>query len=256
MGQPRSIIIDDLLASRFFPNENPVGLHIDDNQTLEKNPPPLTIIGVVPHVRSDVPGEEFDRLNLPQMYFSAAQMPIEENSLLVRTAVADPMTLAAAVVREVQRIDPDQPVASISTMRKNIAESLATRRLTMALLGSFALLALTLASVGLYGVMALSVTQRTREFGIRLALGAAHKEVFQLALGRGMLLVGIGLAVGLLGALGAGRALTGLLYNVGSLDPVAFCTAILALAAVALLACWFPARRATRVDPVVALRYE
>ena len=256
LGQPRSVIIDDLFASKYFPNKNPIGLHIDDNQTLEKNPPALTIVGIVPHVRSDVPGEAFDRLHLPQMYFFAAQMPTEDNSLLVRTAVADPMTLAPAVIREVQQIDPDQPVASISTMRKNIAESLATRRLTMTLLASFAILALTLASVGLYGVMALSVNQRTREFGIRLALGAGRKDVFQLALGRGLLLVGIGLAIGLLGALGAGRALTGLLYNVGSLDPIAFCTAILALAVVALLACWFPARRATRVDPVVALRYE
>ena len=124
------------------------------------------------------------------------------------------------------------------------------------MLGSFAALALVLASVGLYGVMALSVTQRTREFGIRLALGAPREDVFRLALGRGLLLVGIGLALGLLGALGAGRALTSLLYNVGSLDPAALLTSIVALAVVALLACWFPARRATRVDPIVALRYE
>ena len=141
-------------------------------------------------------------------------------------------------------------------MRQNIAESLATRRLTMTLLGAFAALALVLASVGLYGVMALSVTQRTREFGIRLALGAPRRDVFRLALGRGLLLVGIGLGLGLLGALGAGRALTSLLYDVGTLDPIAFSAAILALSGVALLACWFPARRATRVDPIVALRYE
>ena len=104
--------------------------------------------------------------------------------------------------------------------------------------------------------MALSVTQRTREFGIRLALGAPREDVFRLALGRGLLLVGIGLGLGLLGALGAGRALASLLYDVGSLDPGALFTAIVALAFVALLACWFPARRATRVDPIVALRYE
>jgi putative ABC transport system permease protein len=156
----------------------------------------------------------------------------------------------------VQRIDPDQPVASISTMERNISESLATRRLTMTLLGSFALLALVLASVGLYGVMALSVAQRTREFGIRLALGAPRRDVFRLALGRGLLLVGIGLALGLLGAIGAGRALTSVLYDTGGLDPTALFAAIAALAFVALLACWFPARRATRVDPIVALRYE
>jgi ABC-type antimicrobial peptide transport system permease subunit len=104
--------------------------------------------------------------------------------------------------------------------------------------------------------MALSVTQRTREFGIRLALGAPRADVFRLALGRGLFLVAIGLALGLLGALGAGRALTSLLYNVGSLDLAALLTAIIALAGVAILACWFPARRATRVDPIVALRYE
>ena len=254
--QPRSVIIDDSFAIRYFPNQNPIGQHIDDNQTNDPNPPPLTIVGVVPRVRSDVPGEEFDRLHLPQMYFCAAQMATYEINLLVRVKSGDPNQLAAAVVREVQSIDPDQPVSDISTMKRNISESLATRRLTMTLLGAFAALALVLASVGLYGVMALSVTQRTREFGIRLALGAPRADVFRLALGRGLLLVGIGLALGLLGALGAGRALTSLLYNVGSLDPVALLTSIVALAVVALLACWFPARRATRVDPIVALRYE
>ncbi|MBA3830552.1 MAG: ABC transporter permease [Chthoniobacterales bacterium] len=257
LKQPRSVVIDDVLANRYFPGRDPIGQHIDDNQTNDENPPPLTIVGVVPHVRPDVPGGKFDRLNLPQMYFSAAQLTThDENNLLVRVASGDPGALAPAVVRAVQSIDPDQPVASIAAMEKNISESLATRRLTMTLLGAFAALALVLASVGLYGVMALSVTQRTREFGIRLALGAPRRDVFRLALGRGLLLVGIGLALGLLGALGAGRALTSLLYNVGSLDPAALCTAIFALAAVALLACWFPARRATRVDPIVALRYE
>jgi putative ABC transport system permease protein len=254
--QPRAVIIDDLLASRFFPGRDPIGQHIDNNQTNDENPPPLTIVGVVPHFRSDAPGEEFDRLNMPQMYFSAAQFAEQDNSLLVRVKSGDPRAVAPAVLREVQNIDPEQPVAEISTMENNISESLATRRLTMILLGSFAALALVLASVGLYGVMALSVTQRTREFGIRLALGAPRADVFRLALGRGLLLVGIGLAIGLLGALGTGRALTSLLYNVGSLDPVALLASIVALAVVALLACWFPARRATRVDPIVALRYE
>ena len=190
------------------------------------------------------------------MYFCAAQFARYENSLLVRVKSGDPASLAPAILREVQSLDPDQPIANISTMAKNIGESLATRRLTMTLMGAFAALALVLASVGLYGVMALSVTQRTREFGIRLALGSPRRDVFRLALGRGLFLVGIGLALGLLGALGAGRALASLLYDVGSLDPGALLTAIIALAGVALVACWFPARRATRVDPIVALRYE
>ena len=253
---PRSVIIDDSFAARYFPNKNPVGQHIDDNQTMDKNPPPLTIVGVVPHVRTEAPGDEFDRLQLPQMYFCASQLAVHEHNLLVRAAAGNPMTLAPAVVRAVQSLDPDQPVASIATMEKNIGESLATRRLTMTMLGAFAALALVLASVGLYGVMALSVNQRTREFGIRLALGAAREDVFRLALGRGLLLVAVGMTVGLLGALGAGRALTSLLYGVGSLDVAALSSAIVALALVTLLACWFPARRATRVDPIVALRYE
>ena len=256
LGGPRTVIVDNLFVEKNFPDRDPMGQRIDDNQTLDKNPPPLTIVGVVPHVRSDVPGEQFDRLNLPQIYFSQAQMPETENSLLVRTTLAEPMSLGNTIVKQVQEIDPDQPVASISTMRQNISQSLATRRLTMTLLGAFAALALVLASVGLYGVMALSVAQRTREFGIRLALGAPRQDVFKLALGRGLLLVGVGLALGFLGALGAGQALTSFLYNVGSFDPAALLTAIVALAGVAVLACWFPARRATRVDPIVALRYE
>ena len=255
-NQPRSVIIDDSLAERYFPGQDPIGQHFDDNQTNDEHPPPLTVVGVVPHVRSDAPGEEFDRLHLPQMYFYAGQFARFENRLLVRVENGDPLKLANTVVREVQSLDPDQPVAEISTMRKDIAESLATRRLTMSLLGSFAGLALLLASVGLYGVMALSVTQRTREFGIRLALGAPREDVFRLALGRGLLLVGVGLGLGLLGAIGAGRALTSLLYDVGGLDPAALLSAMISLAAVAVLACWFPARRATRVDPIVALRYE
>ncbi len=255
-NQPRSVIIDESLAQRYFTNQNPVGQHFDDNQTNDEKAPPLTIVGVVPRVRTDAPGEEFDRQKLPQMYFCAAQFARYENSLLVRVKSGDPASLAPAILREVQAIDPDQPIANVSTMEKNIGESLATRRLTMTLLGAFAALALVLASVGLYGVMALSVTQRTREFGIRLALGSPRRDIFRLALGRGLFLVGIGLALGLLGALGAGRALASLLYDVGSLDLGALLTAIIALAGVALLACWFPARRATRVDPIVALRYE
>ncbi len=254
--QPRSVIIDDSFAQRYFPNQNPIGQHLDDNQTNDENAPPLTIVGIVPRVRTDAPGEEFDRQKLPQMYFCAAQFARQENTFLVRVKSGNPASLAPAILREVQAIDPDQPIANVSTMNKNISESLATRRLTMTLLGSFAALALVLASVGLYGVMALSVTQRTREFGIRLALGAPREDVFRRALGRGLFLVGIGLGLGLLGALGAGRALTSMLYDVGGLDPVALATAIFSLAGVALLACWFPARRATRVDPIVALRYE
>jgi putative ABC transport system permease protein len=256
-GRQRSVIIDESLAQRFFPNQDPIGQHIDDNQTSDKNAPPLTIIGVVPRTRNAPPGENnIEKLHLPQMYFSAAQVPIDQNTLLVKSRSSDPLALAESIKREVMALDPDQPVASVSTMEKNIGESLAPRRLTMALLGVFAGLALLLASVGLYGVMALSVTQRTRELGIRMALGAARRDVFKLVLGQGVALVSLGIVLGLIGAFAASRALTSVLYGVGALDLPAFFLAIVTLAFVALIACWLPARRATRVNPIEALRTE
>jgi putative ABC transport system permease protein len=141
-------------------------------------------------------------------------------------------------------------------METHIHDSLATRRLIMTLLGFFAGLALLLSSVGLYGVMALSVAQRMRELGIRLALGAARAHVFKIVLGQGIVLIGIGILIGLVGAVGASRALTAVLYGVGALNLVAFALAILSLVVVALIACIVPARRATLVDPIIALRAE
>jgi ABC-type antimicrobial peptide transport system permease subunit len=176
--------------------------------------------------------------------------------MLMLRVLGDPKALAAAVRREVQAIDPEQPIAQVTTMEENISNSLAARRLTMTLLGAFAGLALVLASVGLYGVMALSVTQRTRELGIRLALGAPRRNVFRLVLGQGAMLVSLGIGLGLLGALAASRALSSVLYGVGALDLSALAIAIFSLAFVALLACWLPARRATLVDPIQALRAE
>jgi len=256
-GRPRSIIIDESLAKRFFPNIDPIGQHIDDNQSENKNPPPLTIVGVVSRTRNEAPGEEnVEKLKFPQMYFCEPQFPQDGNTLLVKVSSGDPLALANAIKKEIQAIDPDQPVAAISTMEKNIGASLAARRLTMTLLGVFAGLALLLASVGLYGVMALSVTQRTRELGIRMALGAARRDVFRLVLGQGVTLVSFGIALGLIGAIAVSSALRSLLYGVGALDISALAISIISLAVVALLACWLPSRRATLVDPIEALRAE
>ncbi len=256
-GHPRSVIIDESFARRVFPNVDPIGQHLDDNQSNEENPPPMTIVGVVPRTRNEAPGEEnVEKLHLPQLYYCAAQLQQEENSLLVKVSSDDPLALASAIKKEVRALDPDQPVASISTMEKDIGGSLAARRLTMMLLGAFAGLALVLASVGLYGVMALTVTQRTRELGIRMALGAARRDVFRLVLGHGVALVSLGIGLGLLGAIAVSRALSSLLYGVGALDFPALAIAIASLASVALVACWLPARRATRVDPIEALRAE
>jgi putative ABC transport system permease protein len=256
-GRPRSIIIDESFAKRYFPNVDPIGRHIDDNQADDKSAPPLTIVGVVARTRNEAPGEDnIEKLKLPQMYYCQSQFPQDQNTLLVKISAGDPLALANAIKKEVQALDPDQPIASISTMEKNIGASLVARRLTMTLLGAFAALALVLASVGLYGVMALSVTQRTRELGIRMALGAARGDVFRLVLGQGVTLVSIGIGLGLLGAIAASRALRSVLYGIGALDLPALTIAIVSLSLVALLACWLPARRATLVDPIEALRAE
>ena len=256
-GHSRSIIIDETFAAKYFAGKDPIGQHIDDNETSDKTQPPMTIIGVVPRTRNEAPGEfNTESLHLVEEYLLASQDPQSANNLHIRTAVRDVGPVVAAVKREVQALDPDQPVGRITTMDEAIASSLATRRLTMVLLGVFAVLALVLASVGLYGVMALTVTQRTRELGIRMALGAERTNIFKLVVGQGMTLIAIGVGIGLIGAIAAGRALMSLLYNVGAIDAGAVMIAVFSLVAVALIACFVPARRATRVDPIVALRTE
>ncbi|MGC2625936.1 MAG: ABC transporter permease [Candidatus Udaeobacter sp.] len=256
-GHSRSIIIDETFAKKYFAGKDPIGQHIDDTETADKTQPPMTIVGVVPRTRNEAPGEfNTESLHMVEEYLLASQDPQSANNLHVRTSLRDVGQLAAAVKREVRALDPDQPIGQIKTMDQAIASSLATRRLMMVLLGAFAVLALLLASVGLYGVMALTVTQRTRELGIRMALGAERTNIFKLVLGQGMTLIAIGIGIGLIGAIAAGRALMSLLYNVGAIDAGAVITAIVSLVLVALIACCVPARRATRVDPIVALRAE
>jgi putative ABC transport system permease protein len=256
-GHSRSIVIDETFAKKYFPGKDPIGQHIDDNQTTDKTQPPMTIVGVVPRTRNEAPGENnSEKLQMVEEYLLASQDPQSSNNLHIRTSLTDIGPLIVAIRREVHQLDADQPIGQITTMDQAIASSLATRRLTMVMLAAFASLALILASVGLYGVMALTVTQRTRELGIRMALGAARANIFRLVLGHGVSLVAVGVVLGFLGALAVGRILTSLLYNVAALDSVALVTAIVSLAAAALIACCVPARRATRVDPIVALRTE
>ena len=256
-GRPRAVIIDETLAEKYFPSNDPIGRQIDDNRSDEKNKPPMTIVGVVPRTRNEAPGEDnVEQYHWPQMTFAAAQVPNRGNMLLVRVKSGNPLALVPAIKRELNGLDRDQALADVSTMETNIAKSLGSRHMMMSLLAEFAVIALVLASVGLYGVMALTVTQRTRELGIRLALGAQRADVFRLVLSHGMLLVLAGLIIGVLGAVGAGRGLRSVLYGVGGFDALALSFALFALAVVALIACWLPARRATRVDPIVALRTE
>ena len=175
--------------------------------------------------------------------------------MVIRTQ-GDPASLAAAVRKEVQTIDPDQPVADVKTMEQWVDTSIAAPRYRTALLGLFAVLALVLASTGIYGVMSYSVAQRTHEIGVRMALGARQLDVLKLVVRQGMSRVVIGVGLGLVGAIALTRVMTTLLFNVSAKDPVTFAAVAVLLSVVALVACYIPARRATKVDPLVALRYE
>jgi putative ABC transport system permease protein len=259
-GRPGTVVIDELAAQKSFSGIDPIGKQIDDPVTIGlpvANGVPLTIIGIVPHTRNNAPGDKVDVRNWPMMYFSASQFAHAEQVLIVRAQPGfNPHSLVAPIKEQIATLDRDQAVTEIATMEENIGDSLASRRLTMTLLGVFAGLALALASIGLYGVMALIVSQRTRELGIRFALGANRGDVLRLVLGQGAVLVGLGLAAGLLGAFIAGRALKSVLYNVASLDSATMIGATLALSLVAFVACFLPARRASLVDPIEALRME
>ena len=175
--------------------------------------------------------------------------------LIVR-ASGDPLPLAAAVQNEIHSIDKTLPIAKIKTMERRLAESVAPRRFSMSLLLLFAAMGLLLSAVGIYGVMSFSVTQRTSEIGVRMALGAQKSDVFKLVIGRGMLLTLTGLAIGLVGAAGLTRLMSSLLFGVSANDPMTYSAAPVVLGVVSLLACYLPARRATKVDPLQALRQE
>jgi putative ABC transport system permease protein len=175
--------------------------------------------------------------------------------LAVKTK-ADPTSLTAAIRNEVQQIDKDQPISNVDTMENIVAGTVAPQKFATWLLGIFAATAMLLAAIGIYGVMAYSVTQRTHEIGIRMALGAGQKDVLRMVIGQGMKLALIGVALGLAGSFAATHLMSSLLYGVSATDPLTYGGVALLLAAVALFACLIPARRATKVDPMIALRYE
>ena len=243
-------IIDESLAKKFWPGEDPVGKRITF-----QGPPTnriwREIVDIVGHVKhSDLEGESRAQYYVPHQQISQPGM-----ALVVRTA-ADPNNLAGAVRGAVKTLDADLPVFRVRAMDQFVADSMVQRRFALLLIGIFACLASLLAAIGLYGVMAYSVTQRTHELGLRMALGAQRSDVLKLVVKQGMVLAGVGLAIGVIGALLLSRLMKTLLFNVSATDPLIFVLIAATLAAVALIACLFPARRATRVDPMVALRYE
>jgi putative ABC transport system permease protein len=241
----RVVVIDDLLLKRFFPKGNAVGQPITiDGDTLR-------VIGVARHVRM----YNLQDVGREQVWVTHTFTPYRGMVVSVRTN-GDPLALTAAVRRAIRSVDPEQAINDITPMTDAIGNSLAQRRLVLTLVGAFAAAALLLAALGVYGVTANSVTQRTREIGIRMALGANRRSVIWSVLGEPTGLVVLGLVIGLAGTYAAGRVVQKLLYGVSPTDPVTLIIVALVLTLVGVIASYFPARRATRVDPMVALRSE
>ncbi|HXJ91929.1 MAG TPA: ABC transporter permease [Terriglobia bacterium] len=249
---PPVAIVDETMVKTYWPHEDPIGrrIHIGDPKT---KLPWLTVVGVVGHVHN----RTLEAPSRTELYWPQAQDPfgIPAMGLAIRTA-GDPMALAPTIQKVVQATDPDLPVYRVRTMSDAIGDSLARRGLAMILLAVFSGLALLLASVGIYGVTSYSVNQRQQEIGLRMALGARRAQVLGMVIGQGMRTTLVGLVFGLVAALALTRLMSSLLFDVRPADPMALGGAALLLSAIALLANFIPARRASKVDPMVALRYE
>ncbi|HKC86408.1 MAG TPA: FtsX-like permease family protein, partial [Blastocatellia bacterium] len=255
---PGVVIVNQALQRRYFPNEDPVGKRIT---TLARQYGPLgrvmpaslemEIVGVV----GDEKNSSLSKTAEPAVYFSHRQFSYRSLSVVVR-ATAAPLGLVNAVQNEVWTLDRNLPVSNVKTMEQRLGEAVAQPRFSALLLGLFAALALLLAAVGIYGVISYTVQRRTHEIGVRMSLGASAGDILKLVVGRGLALTLTGVGLGVLGSFGLTRLISGLLYGVRATDPVTFVAMPALLALVALLACYIPARRATKVDPMVALRCE
>jgi predicted permease len=241
---PLVVIVNEAMARRYWPGQEAVGKRIKRGQFAE-------VVGVV----SDGREKGLTAAPRPALYLPLLQEYRPDLTLHVRTATATP-TLLAALRREAQSLDPQLPIYNLQTLSRQKDGSLYTERLAAALLMLFGLLALSLAAVGLYGVLSYAVAERTREMGIRTALGARPRDLLKLVVGRGILLTLVGLVIGLGAAFALTRLMQKLLFGVSPTDPLTFALIPILLAGVALLACWIPARRATRMDPLAALRHD
>ncbi len=253
LSAPRVAVVNEALARKHWPGETPVGRRVAFSRD---EPHWYEIVGVVANIKH----RGLDAADRPELYVPYRQ-PLFSNwtvrpmQVVVRTA-GDPMIAASTVRQDVARIDAEQPISDVRTMDDRIGRSLAARRFNMVLLAVFASLALTLAGIGIYGIVAYAVTERTHEIGVRLALGAQRRDVMAMIVAQGMAMAAAGAAVGVVSALLLTRLMTSLLFGVSAADPITFAAIPLLLAAVAFVACYLPARRATRVDPLAALRTE
>ncbi|MCA1627988.1 MAG: ABC transporter permease [Acidobacteria bacterium] len=251
------VVVSEELARQAWPGEDPLGKRIRRGRPHQTHFPWMTVVGVVKDTKED----RFNfRINRPAWYVPYTQLtgspPVNLPLNLVVRTNGDPVSLTAAVRHAIRTVDPEQPIADVMTMQNHLADVLITERFSAVLMSTLAFLGLALASLGLYGVMAYSVSQRTGELGLRLALGARPRDILKLVFGQGLLLIVIGLSLGLLGAQALARLLSSTLYQTSPTDPATFALVSMVLIGVALLACYIPARRATKVDPMVALRYE
>jgi putative ABC transport system permease protein len=257
LASPLVVVIDDVLAAHLFPGQDPLGRQISLIVL-----GPVQIVGVVGHVKHWGLDSDDKAKIRDQIYFPVQQVPdkfmseaVAGLTLVLRTG-PEPLSMVSAVRAQVAGPTRDQPIYAVRTMEQIISGSLAERRFTMLLLIIFAATALLLAAVGIYGVMSYTVTRRTHELGIRTTLGATRGEIVRLVLHQGMKLAAIGMAAGLVAALALTRLMADLLYGVRPADPATLAAVALLLGGIAFLACYIPARRATAVDPVVALRCE
>jgi predicted permease len=247
---PRVTLVDARLAREYWPGESPLGKRVRFGPP-ESNEPWHTVVGVVGEVRHERP----DAVTRMSVYLSYQQTPVRQMTIAAR-AEADPAGLVAAVRSQVRELDPAQPVTGVRTMEEVISRAVWQPRLHTILFGVFAAVALILASVGIYGVTSYAVTQRTHEIGIRMALGAKPGDILRMVIGQGLALTLAGIGIGAAAAFALTRVMSSLLFEISAADPTTFTANVLLLATVSLLACYIPARRATRVDPMIALRYE
>jgi len=257
-NSPVVIVIDDVFARTYFPNEDPLGKRVN----LALFGVPVEIVGVVGHVKQWGLDADAKSAIEAQFFYPFMQLPsnmtplVAANVAVVLRTTGDPTATVEPVRRTVHQLDPREVIYSVETLDEIVSNSFAARRLSMILLGIFSALALLLSCLGIYGVVSYAVTQQTRDIGVRLALGAQQRDVMRLILGQGAKLTLIGVGLGVAAALVLTRLMAALLFGVSGTDPLTFSAVTFILFSVALLACYIPARRAMRVDPMVALRHE